>query len=72
MYIVVIAWLYVVFMMSITETSPVAGIMTFVFYGLLPTGIMVWLAGTSKRRQRRKARDAVRREAVDTRKEKDE
>ncbi|GGC03259.1 hypothetical protein GCM10007205_10600 [Oxalicibacterium flavum] len=72
MYIVVIAWLYVVFMMSITETSPVAGIMTFVFYGLLPTGIMVWLAGTGKRRQKRKARDAAAREAANTAKERSE
>jgi len=45
MYIVVIAWMYVVLMMSITESSLVAGVMTFVFFGLVPCALWLWLFG---------------------------
>lgn len=55
MHIVAIAWLYVVLMMAITETSVVAGIMTFVFYGLLPVALLLWLVGTPRRRRNRHA-----------------
>jgi hypothetical protein len=51
MYIVAIAWLYVVLMMAITERSVVAGVMTFVFYGLLPCSLLLWLVGTPARRR---------------------
>jgi hypothetical protein len=56
MYIVAIAWLYVVLMMSITERSLIAGIMTFLFYGLLPCGLLVWLVGTPLRKRRKAMR----------------
>lgn len=52
MYIVAIAWLYVTFMMAITEKSVVAGVMTFVFYGLAPLALLLWLVGTPARRRR--------------------
>lgn len=58
MYIVAIAWLYVALMMAITEPSIVAGILTFLFYGLLPCALLVWLIGTPQRR-RNKLRDSV-------------
>lgn len=51
MYIVAIGWLYVTLMMAATETSLVAGIMTFLFYGLLPAALFVWLIGTPQRRR---------------------
>lgn len=53
MYIVAIAWIYVVFMMSITETSATAGVMTFVLYGVFPLSIILYLLGTPQRRRRR-------------------
>lgn len=53
MYIVAIAWIYVVFMMSITEHSLVAGVMTFLLYGLLPLAIILYVMGTGQRRRRR-------------------
>ena len=53
MYIVAIAWIYVVFMMSITEHSVVAGVMTFLLYGLFPLSIILYLLGTPQRRRRR-------------------
>jgi hypothetical protein len=51
MYIVAIAWLYVTLMMALTEPNLVAGILTFVFYGLLPCALLLWLIGTPQRRR---------------------
>lgn len=53
MYIVAIAWLYVVLMMSITERSIVAGVATFLLYGVAPLALFLWLVGTPARRRRR-------------------
>lgn len=39
MYIVAIAWLYVVLMMSLTEQSWIAGIGTFILYGVAPLSL---------------------------------
>ncbi len=52
MYIVALAWTYVVFMMSVAEQSVVAGVLTFLMYGLLPVTIILYLAGSSRRRKR--------------------
>ena len=52
MYIVAIGWIYVVLMMSITETSITAGVMTFVLYCMLPLGVILYLLGTPERRRR--------------------
>lgn len=54
MYIVAIGWLWVVFMMALTETSLTAGILTFLFYGLFPLALFLWLAGTPARRRRQR------------------
>ena len=51
MYIVAIAWLYVTILMAATETSLVAGILSFVFYGLAPLALLLWLMGTPQRRR---------------------
>jgi len=64
MYIVAIAWIYVVFMMSITESSIVAGVMTFLLYGVLPVGIIVYVMGTGARKRKRQAMERQRREAM--------
>ncbi|HEY4073615.1 MAG TPA: hypothetical protein VGM52_10980 [Herbaspirillum sp.] len=53
MYIVAIAWLYVVFMMSITERTAVAGVMTFLLYGVFPLTIVLYLMGTPQRKRNR-------------------
>jgi hypothetical protein len=55
MWIVAIAWIYVVGLMALTEPSLVAGIMTFLGYCVLPLSILYYLTG-SKRRRARKAR----------------
>ena len=55
MYIVAIGWLWVVLMMALTEASLTAGILTFLFYGLFPLALFLWLVGTPQRRRRRSA-----------------
>jgi biotin transporter BioY len=53
MHIAAVGWMYVVLMMAITEDSVVAGIMTFFLYGVLPTLIIVYIAGSGQRKKRR-------------------
>jgi biotin transporter BioY len=55
MFIVAIGWLYVVLMMSITETTPVAGVMTFVLYGMVPVALLLYISGGRQRKRRRAA-----------------
>ncbi len=51
MYIVAIAWLYITLLMALTEPSIAAGVLTFLFYGLLPCALLLWLVGTPQRRR---------------------
>lgn len=56
MYLVVIAWIYVVLMMSLTEAfssqgSVLGAIVTFVLYGVLPLSIVVYILGTPARKR---------------------
>lgn len=64
MYIIAIAWIYVVFMMAITETTAIAGIMTFLLYGVLPVSIIVYVMGTGGRKRKRRAQEIQRREEI--------
>ena len=57
MYIIAIAWIYVVLLMAFTEASIVAGLATFLFYGLVPLSILLYLLGTPQRRRNRKKRE---------------
>jgi hypothetical protein len=64
MYIVPIGWLYVTMMMAVVEATSDTGtvlgaIITFVLYGLLPTGIMAYLMATPARKRAIKAREAA-------------
>ncbi|WP_420475111.1 hypothetical protein [Noviherbaspirillum sp. ST9] len=61
MYIVAIAWIYVVLMMSITEDSVVAGVMTFLLYGVLPLTIILYVMGTPQRKRNRQQAEKDRR-----------
>jgi len=60
MYIVAIAWVYVVLMMSITEDSVVAGVMTFLLYGVLPLTIILYLMGSPQRKRDRQRAEKLR------------
>jgi hypothetical protein len=61
MHIAAVGWIYVVLMMAITEDSAVAGIMTFLFYGVLPVALIMYVAGTGNRKRRRAQEEAERR-----------
>jgi bacteriorhodopsin len=66
MYLIAIGWIYVVFMMSITEQSVIAGIMTFIFYGVLPVTVIMYLGGSRQRRLKRQAEEELRRSSRQT------
>ena len=55
MYIVAIAWIYITFLMAATESSITAGVLTFIFYGLLPCALFIWLVGTPQRKHNKQA-----------------
>ena len=64
MYIVPIAWLYVSLMMAVAEATNTNGtvlgaIVTFVLYGLLPIGLILYFMGSKGRRRAIKAREAA-------------
>lgn len=59
MYIIAIGWLYVTVLVALNEPTVVAGIISFVFYGLLPCGLLLWLAGSRVRRQRQRHRELL-------------
>jgi len=59
MYIIAIAWIYVVVLMSFTEDSIAAGLATFIFYGLAPLALLLYLIGTPQRRRNRRRREAL-------------
>jgi hypothetical protein len=53
MYIIAIAWLYVTTLMALTETSLVAGVLSFALYGVAPTALLLWLFGRRARRHQK-------------------
>jgi hypothetical protein len=59
MYIVAIGWLYVTVLVAFNEPTVVAGIISFMFYGLLPSGLLLWLGGRRVRRERRRHRELL-------------
>ena len=64
MYIVAIAWLYVVVLMSLAEGLAAGGswlgaAITFVLYGLIPGSIVLYLVGTPSRRAARRRAEAA-------------
>jgi cytochrome c biogenesis protein CcdA len=58
MWIVAVAWVYVVALMALTEPSVVAGIMTFLGYCVLPLSILFYITGSKGRRARRAREEA--------------
>lgn len=59
MYVIAIGWLYVTLLMAATETSITAGVLTFLFYGLAPLALLLWLMGTPQRRRSRLSREVI-------------
>ena len=68
MYIVPIAWIYVTLLMSVAEATSSNGtvlgaLITFVLYGLLPVGLVLYIMGTPGRKRMLHARQQQEREA---------
>jgi hypothetical protein len=64
MYLVAIAWMYVVVMMAIVEAGSPNGtllgaVFTFVLYGALPLSIVVYLLRSPARKRARRAAEAL-------------
>ena len=63
MYLVIIAWIYVVLMMSVAEATATQGtvlgaIVTFFLYGVGPAGLVAYIMGTPARKRAIKKREA--------------
>ena len=64
MYLIAIAWIYVVLMMAVAEALSSQGtvlgaVITFVLYGLLPLALVMYILGTPMRRRRRRAAESA-------------
>jgi hypothetical protein len=59
LYIIAIGWTYVVLIMAVTAKSFVAGALTFIFYGLLPLGIVFYITLKQLRRSRMVAQERL-------------
>ncbi len=64
MYLIAIAWMYVVLMMAVAEAlssqgSVLGAIFTLALYGLMPLGIVMYIVGTPGRRKVRRAAEAA-------------
>lgn len=69
MYLVAIAWMYVVVMMSVAEATAANGtvlgaIITFFLYGVLPCVILMYLMGTPLRRRAIRAKEIAELDAM--------
>lgn len=51
MYIVAIAWIYVMLLVSVMQPTVFRGVVTFVGAGLGPLALLLWLVGTPRRRR---------------------
>ena len=59
MYIVVIAWIFVAVVIAAGQTSVVAGVLSFVSWGIVPLALLLWLIGTPARLRAKRARTAA-------------
>ena len=69
MYLVAIAWMYVVVMMAVVEATSANGsvlgaMVTFLFYGALPLSVVLYILRTPARKRARLASEASAAEAV--------
>jgi hypothetical protein len=51
LYLIATAWIYVVMLMALTENSVVAGVLTFLFYCVVPLFLVFYLALSSNRKK---------------------
>ncbi len=60
MHLIAIAWLYVVLMMALAEAlssqgSVLGAVITLIFYGLLPLGLVLYIVSAPARKRARRA-----------------
>ena len=63
LYIVAIGWMFVVVLMSVVEAtgpngSVLGAIFTFLLYGVIPLGLVLYLLGTPLRAKQRQAQES--------------
>lgn len=64
MYLIAIAWIYVVLMMSVAEAISSQGtvlgaIVTFILYGVMPLSILLYIMGAPGRKRARRAAESA-------------
>lgn len=64
MYLIAIAWIYVVLMMAVAEAMSPQGtvlgaVFTFVLYGVAPLALLLYILGTPVRKKARRAQEAA-------------
>lgn len=64
LYLIAIAWIFVVLMMAITESSFIAGIMTFIFYCIIPLSLVLYILSSSARKRKIRAEFEAKRQAM--------
>ena len=69
MYLVPIAWIYVVLMMSVAEAtnsngSVLGAVFTFLLYGAMPVALILYFMGTPARKRALRAQEAAERAAA--------
>ncbi|MBC3936890.1 hypothetical protein [Undibacterium rugosum] len=69
--IISIAWIYVVLLMAMTETSIVAGIMTFIMYCVVPLSILLYLMRSPQRKRTKEQRIAAMQQRISAEHKKD-
>ena len=70
MYLIAIAWIYVVLMMALAEALSTQGtvlgaVITFLMYGVAPLSVVLYIMGTPMRRRQRLAAEATTSAAAD-------
>jgi hypothetical protein len=58
-HIVLIGWLWVILMIAVTANSIIAGVLIFLFLGIGPCLILLWLFGGRVRRRRLQGREST-------------
>jgi hypothetical protein len=66
MYLIAIAWIYVVLMMAVAEAqgTVLGAVFTFVLYGVAPLALLLYILGTPVRKKARRAAEAAELEAL--------
>ncbi len=62
LYLIAIAWIFVVMMMALTESSLIAGIMTFLGYCVIPLSLVLYILSSSARKRKIRAEYVERQE----------